>query len=99
MRQNHKKIPNPRKTIKIADLENFEIFVYAPCYKRLSISLPNYFIDTETNENVGQQIFLAKLPDGTLESPHYKVMIAELNQAFDVALEDFLDVNWDDQTE
>ena len=97
MSKNIKKV-RPRKTIKIADLENFEVFAYAPCYKRLSVEFPDYFIDTDTGEAVGQNIFLAKLPDGTLERSHYKVVVVEKDKVeeFIVRDEDFLDIPWGD---
>ena len=63
----------PTKVIKVADLEKFEVFVHAPCYKQLKISGENYFIDLITGEKLGQELLLAIYPDGTLEQPHHAV--------------------------
>ena len=79
---------NLHKTIKVADLENFEVFAYAPCYKQLIVAAPNYFIDLDTNLNMGQEIRLAVFPDGTLEQSHYALYIVSEGKQVVVATED-----------
>lgn len=62
---------NLTTVVKVADLENFEVFATVPCYKRMVVAEPNYFIDLNTSINVGQEIRLAVYPDGSFEQSHY----------------------------
>lgn len=72
---------NIYKIVKVADLENFEVFAHAPCYRSLTIAAPDYFIDLNTGEKVGQEIRLAIYPDGSLEQSHYAMYsVAEARQ-------------------
>lgn len=69
-----------RKPIKIADLDKFEVFVFAPVYKEFDLELPNYFIDDNTGENIGQHLELLILPGGTFEEAHHSMYVSEQNQ-------------------
>ena len=76
------------KVVKVADLENFEVFTYAPCYRRLIVGAPNYFIDLDTNSNVGQEVRLVMYPDGSLEQSHYAIYCPETGQQWSVKTEE-----------
>lgn len=79
---------NIYKVVQVADLENFEVFAYAPCYRSLTIAAPDYFIDLDTNENVGQEIRLAIYPDGSLEQSHYIIYSVATGQKIPVQTEE-----------
>lgn len=76
------------KNIKVADFENFEIWAFAPCYKHEIVCAPAYYIDDYTGENIGQELKLIILPDGTLEPVHHSLFIPELNKAIKLKNED-----------
>lgn len=80
------------KIIKIADLENFEVYAHAPCYKYQIVCAPNYYIDDDTGLNIGQELRLAILPDGTYEPLHHSLFVAELGQVIKLSSEDIPDV-------
>jgi hypothetical protein len=77
-----------RKNIKIADLENFEIWAFAPCYKHEIVCEPAYYIDDYTGENIGQELKLVIFPDGTLEPIHHSLFVPELNKVVKLSIED-----------
>lgn len=77
-----------RKNIKVADLENFEIWAFAPCYKHEIVCAPAYYIDDYTGENIGQELKLAILPDGTLEPIHHSLFVPELGTSIKLSLDD-----------
>lgn len=72
------------KVIQIAELENFIVYAKVKCYQFMDTSLPNYFIDTNTGENVGQNISLVIYPDGTYEPMHYKLFCAANGAVIDL---------------
>jgi hypothetical protein len=72
------------KTIQIAELENFIVYAALKCYRSMTVAAPDYFIDTNTGENVGQNIDLVIYPDGTKEPMHYKICVAGTNRLIDI---------------
>lgn len=76
------------KIIKIADLEKFEVYAYAPCYRYAIVVEPDYFVDLDTQTNIGQELKLAILPDGTPEPMHYGKFIKAGNQVVPLTEED-----------
>jgi hypothetical protein len=72
------------KTIQIADLENFTVYAALKCYRTITVAAPDYFIDTDTGENVGQTLDLVIYPDGSYETMHYKIFIAETGRLLDI---------------
>lgn len=80
-----------RKTVKIADLGNFEVWSFAPCYKHQIVCEPDYFIDDYTGEKIGQELKLLVFPDGTFEPIHHSLFIAELNKTIKLSLDDISD--------
>lgn len=77
-----------KKNIKIADLGNFEVWAFAPCYKHEIVCAPAYYIDDNTGENIGQVLKLAIFPDGTLEPIHHSLFVPELNETIKLSIDD-----------
>lgn len=77
-----------RKNIKVADFEKFEIWAFAPCYKHEIVCAPDYYIDDYTGENIGQELRLAVLPDGTFEPIHHSLFVSELNKSIKLSIDD-----------
>lgn len=69
-----------RKSIKIAEFDDFDVYVFAPVYKEFIADTMDYFIDENTGENVGQHIELLILPDGTHEESHHSFYNHEKKQ-------------------
>lgn len=79
---------NIYKVVQVADLENFEVFAYVPCYRSLTIAAPDYFIDLTTGEKLDQEIRLAIYPDGSLEQSHYAIYSVAEGRQFPVTTEE-----------
>ena len=72
------------KFIKWKTFENFEIYVKVICYKSYGTSLPGYYVDKNTGENVGQHVDLVIFPDGTYEQQHYQFATEEDGILYDL---------------
>lgn len=76
-----------KKFIKWKTFENFDIFVKVDCYLSFDTSLPGYYVDKNTGENVGQHVDLVVYPDGTKEPQHYQFAIEGLGVLYDLPQE------------
>lgn len=75
------------KTIQIADLENFTVYAALKCYFSMTVAAPDYFIDLNTGENIGQNLDLVIYPDGTKEPLHHKICVADTGRLLDINME------------
>lgn len=81
-------IDTKRKSVKVADLNKFEVHVFAPIYKQFQVDEDlGYIVDDVTGERIGQQLSLVIFPDGSFEEPHHSVVSLQSDQTIKLTLD------------